>query len=149
MDSIQELRNLVAEHGIRYEMWPHYDIDGRPGTGKRVMDGFDLELHGTHDHGHTRMTPGCELCWKTYGHLQKIAETILPKEERPSRYDIPPFDNSLSARAGGEMEVVLTVCIRHRTQYFAEVDPCEERCLQEMIAKLSELGVSRGARAVR
>jgi hypothetical protein len=42
--------------------------------------------------------------------------------------------------------VVLTICIRHRNQYFSEVDACEEKCLHEMIASLSELGISRGAR---
>jgi hypothetical protein len=145
MDPIQELHNLVAEHTIRYEMWPHYDID----KGKRIINGFDLELHGTHDHGHTRMTPGCEHCSNTYAHLRRIAEAILPKEERPSKYEIPPFDNSLSAGGGGEMEVVLTICIRHRNQYFTEVDACEEKCLQEMIGKLNELGVMRGGGARR
>lgn len=140
METDQELRALISEHTVRYEIWPHDDIS----EDKRITDGFDLELHGTHDHGHTHMTPGCECCWSTYGHLRKIAETVLPKEERPSRYEILPFDSSLHASARGRIEVVLTICIRHRSQYFAAVDPCEERCLHQMIAKLNDLGVGNG-----
>ena len=140
MESTQELQNVIALHTVRYEVWPHYDIY----DSKQVIDGFDLELHGTHDHGHSRLTPGCDLCRRTYEHLRQVAETVLPTEERPSSYDIPPFDASLHARPGGEMEVVLTVCIRHRNDYFAAVDPCEEKCLHEMITRLAELGVTRG-----
>lgn len=140
MDSTQELRNLIAEHTVRYEIWPHYDVD----DGAKVIDGFDLELHGTHEHGHSRLTPGCDLCRQTYEHLRHIAEAVLPREERPSEYEIPPFDNSLHGKRGGEMEVVLTICIRHRNQYFATVDECEEKCLREMRDKLTGLGVARG-----
>ena len=92
------------------------------------------------------MSPGCDICQRTFRDLQMIAESILPKEERPSIYEIPPFDNSLHAKAGGELEVILTICIRHRTQHFGPVDSCEEKCLHEMIANLTGLGVVRGAK---
>lgn len=143
MESVEELRILVEKHTVRFETWPHYDI----ASGKRVMDGFDLELHGTHDHGHSRMTPGCDLCWSTHRDLRKIAEAVLPKEERPSDYEIPPFDDSLHADARGEMEVVLTIRIKHRHDYFAPVDDCEERCLHEMKSELAKLGVAGGGRS--
>jgi hypothetical protein len=143
MESSEELRNLIAKHTVRYEIWRHVDIY----DDKRVTDGFDLELHGTHDHGHTQLSPGCELCRGTYGDLRKIAETILPKEERLSIYEIPSFDSSLHTRAGGRLEVVLTICIRHRSEYFADVDQCEERCLQEMTGKLKALGVADSRRS--
>lgn len=140
MESSEELRELVAKLAVRYEVWRHVDIH----EDERVKNGFDLELHGTHDHGHTQLSPGCDLCRGTYGDLRKIAESILPKEERLSIYEIPPFDSSLHTRAGGRLEVVLTICIRHRSEYFAEVDQCEERCLREMIGKLKDLGVADG-----
>ena len=146
MDTVQDLRGLIAEHTIRYEVWPHYDVVGRLGIdARRVIDGFDLELHGTHQNGHTRMTPGCELCDSTYHDLQQIAEIILPTEHRPSEYEILPFDNALHSMAGRrEMEVVLTIRIRHRQDYFTPIDGCEERCLREMEAHLVTLGVARG-----
>jgi hypothetical protein len=136
------LRDLVAEHTITYEIWPHYDMTPE---GDRVMNGFDLELHGTHSHGHTRLTPGCDLCSHTYRDLRMIGETVLPTEVRPSEYEIPPFDHALHSRPGREAEVVLVVHIKHRHEYFAPVDQCEETCLREMAEKLAELGV-RGTR---
>jgi hypothetical protein len=45
-DSIRRLKAIVEKHTVRYEAWSYEMNDG-----KRVMVGFDLELHGTHDHG--------------------------------------------------------------------------------------------------
>lgn len=108
------------------------------------MDGFDPELHGTHDHGQTRNTPGCECCWTTYGNLRKIADAVVPTEERPSEYEIAPFDNSLHSTGRRESEVVLTIQIKHRHEYFAPVDDCQQRCLHEMVDKLLALGIRDG-----
>lgn len=141
MQADQDLQILVSEHTIRYEIWMHYDISPE---GLKVMDGFDLELHGTHDRGQTRNTPGCEFCRTTYGDLRKIADAILPTDERPSAYAIPPFDNSLHSTGSRESEVVLTIQIKHRHEYFAPVDDCEEKCLQEMVDKLRALGIRDG-----
>ena len=141
MDSSEVLRALVTQHTVRYEIWPHYDIY----EGKQVKDGYDLELCGTHDNGHSRMTPGCNLCQLTYRDLQKIAEAVLPRDERLSRYDISPFDNALHGNPRGTFDVVLPIGIRHRNQYFSAVDACEDKCLAEMTTRLKELGVARGS----
>jgi hypothetical protein len=42
------------------------------------------------------------------------------------------------------MEVVLTIQIKHRHDYFAPVDDCEQRCLHEMKSELAKLGVAGG-----
>ena len=71
-----------------------------------------------------------------------------PKEERPSQYEIPPFDGALHASPKGPFEVVLPIRIEHRHNFFDQVDSCEERCLKEMETRLAELGAhgGRGAR---
>jgi hypothetical protein len=139
-DVIGGLRAIVEKHTVRYQVWPHYEMQ----DGKRVMIGFDLELHGTHDHGSTRLSPGCHLCTETFADLQQIAEWILPKEERPSRYELPPFDQSLHGSSRGPFEIVLPIRIEHRHDFFGPVDDCEQRCLKEMEHSLVELGVPRG-----
>jgi hypothetical protein len=139
-DLIKDLRQIVEKHTVRYEVLPHYEIN----DGKRVMVGFDLELHGTHDHGTTRLSPGCGLCTETYTDLHRVAEWILPKEQRPSQYEIPPFDDSLHASARGPFEVVLPIRIEHRHHFFDAVDSCEQRCLKEMLGKLGNLGSRAG-----
>lgn len=140
---VAELKQIIERHTVRYEVCPHYEIAG----GKRVMVGYDLELYGTHDHGQTRLSPGCRLCAETFVDLRRIAEWILPKEHRPSQYEIAPFDQSLHAAAGGHFEVLLPIRIEHRHGFFDPVDACEERCLKEMQQKLAELGVSCGRAA--
>jgi hypothetical protein len=110
------------------------------------MVGFDLELYGTHEHGKTRLFPGCHLCEETYADLRHLAESILPSEQRPSMYEIPPFDASLHESAEGVFEVLTAIRIEHRHGFFDPVDVCEERCLKEMCQKLTDLGVSAGHR---
>ncbi|HEX2917610.1 MAG TPA: hypothetical protein VHN81_03775 [Edaphobacter sp.] len=139
-NAVAELKQLIERHAVRYELWPHYEI----ADGKRVIVGFDLELYGTHDHGETRLSPGCRHCSETFADLRRVAEWILPKERRPSQYEFAPFDRSLNASAGGRFEVVLPIRIGHRHGFFDPVDDCEERCLKEMQQKLAELGVSCG-----
>jgi hypothetical protein len=138
--SIKDLKAIIQKHTIRYEVWPHYELSG----GKRLVVGFDLELYGTHDHGNTSLSPGCQICRETYTDLRRLAEWILPKEQRPSKYEIPPFDQTLRASAGGPFEVVVPIRIEHRHGFFDPVDDCEERCLKEMQGKLAELGVRTG-----
>ncbi len=145
IDPVTELKRVVERHTVRYEVWPHYEI----ADGKRVVVGFDLELYGTHDHGDTSMSPACRLCSETFADLRRVAESILPKEQRPSQYEIAPFDQSLHASAGGRFEVMLPIRIEHRHGFFDPIDDCEERCLKEMQQQLAELGVpcGRGAKA--
>lgn len=137
LDTVGELRDLAAKHTVRYEVWPHYEIK----DGKRLIVGFDLELCGTHDRGHTSLSPGCDLCQQTFADLKRIAEWVLPKEERLSRYEISPFDASLHASSKGAFEVVVPIRIEHRERFFEPIDNCEERCLKEIEGKLAGLGI--------
>ena len=80
----------------------------------------------------------------TYADLKRIAEWILPKEHRPSMYEIPPFVASLSSTGSGPLEVVVPIRIEHRQRFFDPVDDCEDRCLKEMQGRLAELRVPNG-----
>src|SRR6266700_4188760 len=88
---IEGLKELADRHSACYEIWPEYDLDGD----KQIKVGYSLELYGTHDHGSSTLTPGCDRCTETYRDLRKIAEWILPRDERPSRYEIEPFDHAM------------------------------------------------------
>lgn len=140
---IEQLREIVELHDVRYEVRPHEDVVKFKNVAERVKTGFDLELYGTHDHGLSNLTPGCESCLETYRQLRRIAEWILPKEQRPSVYEIEPFDQSLySARAAKpRFEVKLRIGIRHRDGWDLPIDECEKQCLDEMRVKLGEIGI--------
>lgn len=136
------LRELVSKHAVKYEVWPHYELAG----GQRVMVGFDLELCGTHDHGHARLSPGCPACEETYADLKTLAEAILPAGDRTTDYEIQPFDSALhiSPHNPESAEVLLDLRVEHRQHYFSPVDDCEEGCLKQILDKLEALGVTRG-----
>lgn len=129
----QELKSIVEKHTVRYEAWPHWEMH----EDRRVMVGFDLELYGAHDHGHSHPIPDRVI----YADLKKVAEEILPKEERPSSYKVQPFDDALHSEGRGPSEVVLVINIQHRRDYFSPVDACEQRCLAEMESSLKQLGI--------
>ncbi len=129
----QELKSIVEKHTVRYEAWPHWEMH----EDRRVMVGFDLELYGAHANGHSQPIRNCEI----YADLKKVADEILPKEERPSSYRIQPFDHALHSEGRGPSEVVLVISIQHRRDYFSPVDACEERCLAEMESSLKRLGI--------
>ncbi len=149
-EMLQKLRDLVQRHTVVYEVLTHEEIvrvmsEGQPAS-KRVKVGFDLDLYGTHDHGHTRLAPSCEHCLETFRDLQQIAEWVTSPAEPSCVSEIEAFDRALheSARRGHRFEVGLNIRIRHQHGWDQPIDEEEERCLHQIEAKLAELGVRRG-----
>lgn len=138
------LRDIARRHQVCYEVWPERSV----AEGRKIQIGFELQLCGANTHtsndGLDHPVPGCAHCVSTYGELRQIAEWILPREERPSRYEIGAFDRALHIaprQRHSRAEVVLTVHILHRSDFNREVDDCENRCLKEMRQRLLQLGI--------
>ncbi|MGB7291730.1 MAG: hypothetical protein WBD99_06140 [Thermodesulfobacteriota bacterium] len=142
-EELDYLKKLVIQHKVCREVWPEYLIDK---NGNRVQIGFELDLTGIHYHPVHHPTPGCDECVKVYNDLKKIAQWIVPTEERESKYDIGIFDRSIHSAPIRKLrdEVTLTLKIVHRTGFDRPVDACEVECLKEMEEKLKELGVKKG-----
>ena len=141
-ETVKRLKDMVEMHHVCYEIWPELLMV----KNRQVKVGFNLELAGTHEHGTSTLSPGCPRCIRTFDDLRQIAEWIMPKEERPSRYEIEPYDRALHESAQRKFipEVVLSMKILHRHGFDQPVDACEERCLKEMRVKLAELSVRAG-----
>ena len=144
---MEQLRAIAGRHQVCYEVWPERSV----AEGRKVLIGFELQLCGTNSHiaakGAHQPVPGCEYCQSTYEDLRQIAEWILPREERPSRYEIGAFDRALhvaSRSRHSRSEVVVPIHIMHRSDFNREVDECENRCLQEMKGRLKQLGIYEG-----
>ena len=141
-ETIIQLKDLIQRHRVCYEVWPE-TLATRKGL---VKVGFDLELDGVHEHPGSGALPGCQHCREVFEDLQRIAEWIMPKEERPTTYEIQRFDHAFHYATKRKLrrEVSLTIKIIHRHGYDQPVDDCEQMCLKEMRRKLSELGVHEG-----
>jgi hypothetical protein len=142
--SSDRLREIAREHQVCYEVWPEWYIK----DGIKIKIGFELQLCGINhpdSEGNARHpVPGCPICLRTYNELREIADWVLPVDERPSRYEIHAFDNALhiaSAKRFRRREVVVTIVIRHRSDFNRPVDDCENRCLKEMRQRLLQLGI--------
>jgi hypothetical protein len=135
-----DLEALIDRYGVCWDVFPHEEI----WNGTRLQTGFDLELYGTHDASMSHPSPGCSHCLQVYDALQAIALTIVPEERRPSRYELSPFDQSIrySHMRQDRPDVLLTITIAHRGSGMEPVDECEVRCLDEIKAKLKDLGAS-------
>ncbi len=146
LSTLERLREIADKHQVCYEVWPERSV----AAGRKIQIGFELQLCGTNSHvaaGEHQPVPGCEYCHSTYEDLRKIAEWILPPDERPSRYEIGAFDRSLHVAPHSRQsrsEVVLTIHILHRADFNRDVDDCENRCLTEMKGRLKQLGIYEG-----
>ena len=129
---------LVDRYQVCWDVWPEYLMVG----GKQRQVGFELELTGTPEAGTEHVGPGCPACRQVYAALHAIADWILPREERPSRYEIGPYEQALrySAIRALRPDVTLSVKIVHRRGFDLPVDQCEVRCLEEMKQRLRQLG---------
>ena len=142
LKAVAELQALVQEHQICWEVLS----EQVPVKGDNPLKvGFNLILLGTHAPG-DHPVPGCEKCQGIFKDLQKIARWILPKEERPSRYEIEIFDSAIryAPARGNRPDVTLTIKIVHRSEFDRPIDECEVLCLNEMKTKLRELGSQEG-----
>jgi hypothetical protein len=141
MDSANRMPSLtqfVRRYRICWEVWPELLVRDN----KQRQVGFELELSGSHDFEGHHSGPGCSGCRQVFLALHAVVEHILPPEGRPSRYEIGPYEQALrySAVRGNRPDVTLTVKVLHRQGFDQPVDPCEVRCLEEMKARLRELG---------
>ena len=141
-ETVDELKALIQQHRVCWEVLPEQvPVQTKP----PLKVGFDLMLYGTHDLGE-HPEPGCESCQQIYKDLRKIGQWILPKVERPSRYEIEIFDQAIhySPKRHRRPDVMLNIKILHRLDFEKPVDECEVLCLNEMKTKLIELGAPEG-----
>ena len=138
-ERLERLKDLVRQHRVCWEVLAEQLVVK---NGQILQVGFNLNLCGAHAHDTHRPRPGCEGCQRIFVHLREIAQWILPKDERPSRYEIEIFDNAVryDPLRGNRADVTLTIKILHRSQVDAPVDQCEVFCLHEMEEKLSRIG---------
>ena len=141
------LLEIAEKHEVCYEVWPERSV----AEGRKIQIGFELQLCGTNSHvaaaGDHPSVPGCEHCHSTYEDLRQIAEWVLPRDARPSRYEIGGFDRALHVAPHSRHsrnEVVLTIHILHRADFNRDVDDCEQDCLKEMRDSLKRLGIYEG-----
>ena len=142
MPDVETLRNWVAEHKVCWDLSPLVEMERHPNQPPaRVQVGFELLLYGEHAEG-LKPSPGCPECVTLYDKLRAIALFTLPKENRPSRYELSPFDHSFHLRPESEWvpEVQLTIRIIHGSDYFRSIDDCEKRCAEEIQGQLRALG---------
>lgn len=132
------LGELVKRYQVCWEVWPEYLIV----DGKEKQIGFELELSGTPELGTEHVGPGCPACRQVYQSLNTIASWILPKDDRPSIYEIGPFQQALRYSSVRAMrpDVTLSVMILHRQRFDQPVDECQVRCLDDMQKKLRVIG---------
>lgn len=132
------LTDLIQRFRVCWEVWPEYAFVHHD----RRQVGFTLELSGTHEAGVEHPTPGCSHCQRVYAALYVIAAHILPREIRPSIYDVSSYDHAIhySQVRSGRPDISLAIGILHRGDLDSPVGECQERCLTEMKQRLRELG---------
>lgn len=138
---IEQLRDLVRTYRVCYEASPEYSAY----TGKIKAVGFDVELYATHHDLPKAPTAGCPECAPLERALREIADFVLPKERRPSRYEVHGSRGiEYSARRGKRPDIKLTIIVEHSEGINDPIDACEIRCRDEIVANLKALHASEG-----
>jgi len=140
MSSEQELKALITKYRICWSTYPEKAfVDG---TLRQI--GFRLELYGTHPPDVVHADPGCVHCQDVWSALKRVANSITPPNDRDSEYEIETFDDSIhySKLRKNRPDVEFHIQIIHKSG-FGPVDECENRCLNEMTAKLEQLGAPK------
>ncbi len=138
-----QVRDFVRRFRVCWEVSPERAV-----VDKEIRNiGFSLQLYGTHEPGTQHISPGCEHCRRVQSALSKIADEILPRERRLSRYEVAVENQSLSYShmRGDRPDVRVTIQILHRGAWDQPIDECEARCLKDMELALSELGACKDA----
>lgn len=138
MEPESTLKEWVRQHKVTWELGPWQEMSDHQAT----TVGFELRLFGQHG-PHSGATPGCEQCVSLHDRLRSIALATFPKEHRPTKHEVDPFDASFHLRPETQWtpEVQLTVHIVHRDGYLRPLDECERRCADEIQNALRGLGV--------
>lgn len=135
------LAALVDTHHVVFEVYAQKTYS----SGRDVNFGYDVELLAIHVGGTHGIMPGCHRCLEVWSDLRRIAEAVIPEDlTRISRYEIAAFDHALHYYGGNEREpakVRLSLEVRHKRDWDAPIDPCEERCLHDILTDLKALGV--------
>lgn len=136
--TLMELAEIARTRKVHFDVEPEIIIRGS----ERVKVGFQVHLWAVHAKG-ARALPGCPKCWDLVEDLRRIAEEVVPADERPSRTELTSFRPALydSRVVPGSDEVSVTIRLIHREGYERPIDACEERCLKEIRARLRVLGI--------
>jgi len=142
----EALRKAVLRHEVCYEVWPEWSGGG--GRAKRI--GYCVSLCGVNDgvnctRGHH--VPGCAHCGVTYDDLRQIAEWITLAEQPGCQFQIEAFDRAFHIaprQRWSRNEVIVNVKIWHSHTVDRLVDESQDRCLNQLRAKLKQLGVREG-----
>ena len=139
--TLEAAQEIGRRHCVCYEVWPEWSASRGPAT--RI--GFSISLCGIHESGDGQHdVPGCPHCWRTYTSLRRVAEWILPAEERMCRFELGVFDRAWHVAPNvrqGRNETVVEIKIFHRRNVHAPIDDCQQQCLDEMRATLAGLGI--------
>lgn len=135
---LTRIRELVRRHQVCWEVYPKTLSVAH---GLRQV-GYELELFGTRGKPKVPIVPGREEYRAIYQDLLEIARWIAPREARPARLEIEPYEVALnfSPKRKFRDDVRLAIDIVHREGFDRPIDECEVRCLRDMKRKLKEAG---------
>jgi hypothetical protein len=135
---VDGLRETARKLHAHYDIAPEIEVVGAA----RWKVGFNVRLWGVHPKG-ARALPGCARSRALERELRRIAHSVIPREERPIRFEVEPVRRALydSRVVPGADEIALSIRLVHRDGTLRPVDSNQERCLKELVARFRALGI--------
>src|SRR4030095_12186116 len=140
------VRAILRRHRVCYDFW----LQGSARGGVTTYSGYLLRLCGVNDAEHFGgecHVPRCQYCHRTYDDLRKVAKWLTSQKKQGDHCEIEPLDGTwhIAQRQGqARREIGVTINVLHRHDLNAPADTCQWRCLNDMLAKLDDLGLHEG-----
>ena len=140
-ETAAELADLVRQYDVAYEL----TTEERASSARRPLArvGYRLRLIGSPVGDHRPILPGCPVCQDTFRALIRIANGVLPHDERATRYELDPFDAAWHTSAARPRGVELSLVLIGRRDSTAPDSTCQLACLTDIETGLEQLGVRR------
>jgi hypothetical protein len=118
MEPKAPLTNWVRQHKVTWEIGPWQEMVDHHAT----VVGFELRLFGRHG-PHARVMAGCPECVDLHGKLRTIAVAAFPTEQRPTQYEVEPFDASFHLRPESHWEPEVQLTVPARVSQYVRDEP--------------------------
>jgi hypothetical protein len=147
-----DVRDVLAQHHVRYEVGPYYDIlelrrAGGPVIAQRIQAGFDVDPYGTLLEKEHLPLFHSDAARIVIGYFEKITQELQLTIGQQCHVEVIAYSDSvvLDTKHDFRPEILLRIRIGHcRGLDHAEGGP-EEQALKAIRQKLRELGVREGS----
>jgi Iap family predicted aminopeptidase len=145
---VDNIRSLVKEHHVFYEVSPYYvEVEERPigrsVTTRRIQAGINVDVYGVRTEDNKLAMPPAHEYGSGYAELERLAEKVSQHTTDSCSLEVVPYPSVaiVDTRNHGKVEGMLRITISHFRGLDQPAGLAEQRALEEVERELKSLGI--------